>query len=79
MSAKEVKVYSTPACPWCKKVKQFLKDNAIEYQDLNVAADSAARNEMVSKTHQMAVPVTLIDGETVLGFNEKQLREKLGL
>jgi glutaredoxin len=27
MSAKEVKVYSTPSCPWCKKVKKFLEDN----------------------------------------------------
>ncbi len=29
MGAKEVKVYSTPTCPWCKKVKKFLDDNGI--------------------------------------------------
>lgn len=79
MSAKEVKVYSTPTCPWCKKVKKFLDDNGIKYQDFNVAEDKVARDEMISKAHQLAVPTTFIDGEVVVGFNEKLLKEKLGL
>lgn len=79
MSAKEVKVYSTPTCPWCKKVKKFLDDNGIKYQDFNVAEDKAARDEMISKAHQLSVPTTFIDGEVVVGFNEKLLKEKLGL
>ncbi len=79
MGAKEVKVYSTPTCPWCKKVKKFLDDNGVKYQDFNVAEDKAARDEMISKAHQLAVPTTVIDGEVVVGFNEKMLKEKLGL
>lgn len=79
MGAKEVKVYSTPTCPWCKKVKKFLDDNGIKYQDFNVAEDKAARDEMVSKAHRLAVPTTVIDGEVVVGFDEKLLKEKLGL
>ncbi|HJX69894.1 MAG TPA: glutaredoxin domain-containing protein [Dehalococcoidia bacterium] len=79
MSAKEVKVYSTPTCPYCKIAKKFLADNGIPYQDLNVAEDSAARKEMVRKSGQMGVPVIDIDGELVLGFNQAQLKEKLGL
>jgi len=39
MVEKLVKVYSTPTCPWCKKVKQFLTANNVKYQDLNVADD----------------------------------------
>ena len=80
MSEKEVKVYSTPTCPWCKKVKQFLDDNSVKYQDLNVAEDKAAREEMLNKCHQLAVPTICIDNsEVIVGFNEAQLREKLGL
>ncbi len=77
--AKQVKVYSTPTCPWCKRTKKFLEDNGIEYQNLDVAGDETARNEMIEKTGQMGVPVIDIDGEIIIGFDEPKLREKLGL
>jgi glutaredoxin len=57
----------------------FLDQHNIAYQDVDVATDSAAREEMVKKTGQMAVPVIEIDGEFIVGFNEAQLKEKLGL
>jgi len=79
MNTKEVKVYSTPTCPWCKKTKKLLEDNAIAYQDFDVGADKAAREEMVHKTGQMGVPVIEIDGNIVVGFDEGWLKEKLGL
>jgi glutaredoxin 3 len=79
MTTKEVKVYSTPTCPWCKRVKQFLDDHGIAYQDFNVAEDSAAREEMINKCKQLAVPTICIDDEVIVGFNESQLKEKLGL
>jgi glutaredoxin 3 len=79
MADKVVKVYSTPTCPWCKKVKQLLDANGIKYKDMNVAEDKAAREEMANTTHQLAIPTTLIDGEIVVGFNEKALKEKLGI
>ena len=75
--ALQVKVYTTPPCPWCKRVKQFLDDNKISYQSFDVASDKAARQEMVNKSKQMAVPVIDIDGEIIVGFDEKRLREKL--
>jgi len=79
MTTKEVKVYSTPQCPWCKRTKQFLDDNGITYQDFNVAEDSAAREEIISKCDSLAVPTICIDGEVMVGFNEALLKEKLGL
>ena len=79
MEAKQVKVYSTPTCPWCKRVKQFLDANHVKYQDLNVAEDKVARDEMISTTHQMAVPTIAVDGQYVIGYNEKELKEKLGI
>lgn len=79
MAEKQVKVFSTPTCPWCKKAKQFLEVNKIPYQDLNVAENKEARDEMINMTHQMAVPTIAIDGEFVIGYNEKALKEKLGI
>jgi glutaredoxin 3 len=79
MSDKKVKVYSTPTCPYCKMAKKFLEDNSIPYQDLNVAEDRKALDDIVRRSGQMGVPVIDIDGELVLGFNQVRLKEKLGL
>ncbi len=79
MEEKRVRVFSTPTCPWCKKVKQLLDSNGIKYDDVNVAEDKSARDEMMNKTNQMAVPTVFIDGEYVIGFNETALKEKLGI
>jgi glutaredoxin 3 len=57
----------------------FLEQHSIAYQDIDVATDSAAREEMVRKTGQMAVPVIEIDGDIILGYDEAKLKEKLGL
>ena len=79
MSAKEVKVYSTPTCPYCKIVKKFLEDNSISYRDLNVAEDKAALDDIIKRSGQMGVPVIDIDGDLVIGFNQVKLKEKLKL
>ncbi len=79
MEQKRVKLYSTPTCPWCKKAKQFLDMNGIKYEDLNVAEDKIAKEEMISKTQQMAVPTIFIDSEYVIGYNESVLKQKLGI
>lgn len=79
MIDREIKVYSTPNCPWCKKLKKFLDDNGVKYQDFNVAEDKSAREEMLNKCHQLAVPTICFGDEVIVGFNESQLREKLGI
>ena len=77
--AKEVKIYTAPTCPYCKMAKSFLDNNGIKYQEFNVAEDKAAREEMRGKCNSLAVPTICFDGEVLVGFNEAQLREKLGL
>ena len=49
------------------------------YRDVNVAEDLEEREELIRRTGQLAVPVTLIDDEVVLGFNRPRLVELLGL
>lgn len=76
----KVIVYSTNACPWCIKAKQFLKNNKINFVEKNVGEDQAAAQEMITKTHgHMGVPVIDIDGQVIIGFNEPKLKEALGL
>lgn len=75
----EVKVYSTPTCPWCKKAKEFLNENKISFKDIDVASDEVGRNEMVEKSGQMGVPVLDIDGTIIVGFDVDKIKAALKL
>lgn len=76
---KEVKIYSTPSCVYCRMAKDFFKKNNINYKEHNVAEDEKARQEMVEKSHQLGVPVIDIDGEIFVGFNRSELEQALNL
>ena len=72
-----VKIYSTATCPWCKKAKEYFKENNIEFTDVDVSADEAAQKEMVEKSGQMGVPVIEIDGKILVGFDQGKIEEAL--
>lgn len=72
-----IKVYSTPTCPFCKRAKEFLKQNNFAFEDLNVAESEEARTEMINKSGQMAVPVLDIDGEIIVGFEAEKIKKAL--
>lgn len=77
--AKTVKVYSTSTCPYCVRAKQFLKENNIPFEDIDVAIDEAAAAEMVKASGQMGVPVLDIEGEIIVGFDKERIKQALGL
>ncbi|UCH12450.1 MAG: glutaredoxin family protein [Candidatus Omnitrophota bacterium] len=69
----EVKVYSTPTCPYCKKAKEYLSSKGISYQDIDVSSNKAAADEMVKLSGQMGVPVITIDGSVINGFDKAKI------
>lgn len=77
--AKSVKVYSTPTCPYCIRVKQFLKENAIGFSDIDVSNDQDAAQEMIKRSGQMGVPVIDIEGELIVGFDKEKIKRALGI
>jgi len=77
--AKSVKIYSTPTCPWCIRAKQYLRENNIEFEELDVAIDQQAGEEMIKKSGQMGVPVLDIDGQIITGFDKERIKMALGL
>ncbi|MBI2575201.1 glutathione S-transferase N-terminal domain-containing protein [Candidatus Woesearchaeota archaeon] len=80
MAAKhKVRIYTTPTCPWCVKTKEFFKENSVQYEEVNVAADRAAAEEMIQKSGQMGVPVIDVDGQMIVGYNKPALKKALGI
>ena len=76
---KKVKIYSTPTCPFCIRAKQFLKDNGVAFEDIDVSADTVKAQEMIDRSGQMGVPVIDIDGEIIVGFDRGRIKEALGI
>lgn len=76
---KNITIYSTPTCHFCHLAKDFFNDNNVEYEEHDVSVDAEKRQEMVTKSGQMGVPVIDIDGDIMVGFDEKKIKETLGL
>ncbi len=74
-----IKIYSTPTCPYCQIAKQFLKENNLEFTEVDVSSDRAAAEEMVNRSGQLGVPVIDIDGTLIVGFNKQKIKELLKL
>ncbi|SNR98726.1 Glutaredoxin-like protein, YruB-family [Anaerovirgula multivorans] len=75
--SKEVVVFTSNTCPHCVTAKEYFKEKGIEFTERNVQTDPEARKELMQKGI-MAVPVVVIGGETIVGFDKNKVEELLG-
>ena len=69
----QAKVYSTSTCPYCKLAKEYLSSKGIPYEDIDVSNDQEKAKEIVNISGQMGVPVIVINGEVVIGFDKGKI------
>lgn len=74
----DIKIFSTATCPYCVRAKKYLTEKNISFVDIDVAADPMAAEEMISLSGQMGVPVIVIDGDVIIGFDKTRIAAKLG-
>ena len=74
---KQVTVYSTPQCSWCTTLKSYLSKNKIRFSDVDISRDPNAARDLQSRTGQQGVPQTEVNGQWVVGFDQKKLNELL--
>jgi len=74
----KVRIYTTANCQYCRLTKAFLQKNGVEYDEVDVGTDTAAAAEMVEKSGQYGVPVTIVDGEVIVGFDAGRFNELFG-
>jgi glutaredoxin-like YruB-family protein len=77
MSVHTVKIYSTPTCPYCIRAKSYLDSKGTSYENIDVSTDREGLEEMVRISGQMGVPVILVDGQIMIGFDKAKLDEVL--
>jgi glutaredoxin len=63
---------------FCNRTKEFLRQNNIEFTDRDITTDETAIVEL-EKLGVMTTPVTLVDGQMVIGYDVGRLKRLLGL
>ncbi len=58
-------------------VKEFLSQRGITFQERDVSKNHSYAQELVRISGQMGVPVTVIHGQIVIGFNRPRLEQLL--
>ncbi|ANE48371.1 glutaredoxin [Paenibacillus swuensis] len=72
----EVIVYSSTHCHYCGQVKNFLKENQVDFEERNIDLDETYAEELWN-TGMRSVPVTVIGETNILGFNQTALSKAL--
>ncbi len=73
----DIKVFTTPSCPYCKKIKDWLDENSYDYDEFNVAEDKEKAREMIQRTGKRGVPQTFIGDTEVIGFQPDKIQEAI--
>jgi glutaredoxin len=84
-SQHKVVLYALSTCAWCKMTKQFLKDNDIEFEyvDVDLCEEEdkqKIRQHIQSKGGPLSYPTVIIDDNMLItGFRKDKLKEALGI
>lgn len=76
---KKVVLFTTPTCSWCRRTKQYFREQKVRFKEVDVSRDPAAANDIRRMTGQMGVPVILIGNKPIVGFDKPQIDRLLGL
>jgi len=82
MMADEIFVYALSTCPWCRKTKQWFTDSKVEFEyvDVDTLPDEES-DEAAEKAYSLSggrrFPVTIINGEVIVGFSPDKFLEHL--
>ncbi|MDP2158124.1 MAG: glutaredoxin family protein [Nitrospirota bacterium] len=80
----EVKMYTLSTCVHCKKAKTFLDNCKVKYEfkdvDLLTGKEREDVVEDIKKINAAcSFPTIIINNRVIVGFNEQEIREALGL
>ena len=75
----KITLYTTPACYWCRTAKRYLEDRGLTFEEVNVAEDRRAHQQMVRMTGQNGVPVIRVGDSAMTGWDKAEFERLLTL
>jgi glutaredoxin len=69
-------VWSKPACPFCVKAKNLLKNKGIEYEEKNIAEGYKIEDLLALVPNARTMPQVWLDGEHLGGYDQLEAKLK---
>lgn len=73
-----IRIYTTPYCPYCVRAKQLLRQKQAAFDDIDVSNDPEQRQVLVALTGQRTVPQIFINDQSIGGCDDLFALERAG-
>lgn len=77
-SQARVIIFTSSSCPWCNRVKQYLREKKFKFREVNVERDPEGAREL-GRRNIVGVPVVLINNHPIVGFDKAKIDKLLGI
>lgn len=67
-------IYTSSNCVYCHKAKDYLKEKRVDFVERNID-EPQYREELITLSGQLGVPVINIKGDIIVGFSKKRIDE----
>jgi glutaredoxin len=71
----EIRVFTTPTCSYCHKVKDWFREQGCEFTELDITKDVQALREWRALSGGIGVPVTAYGNDLIVGFDPGRLSQ----
>lgn len=75
---KKVEIYTSDTCIQCKKAKEYLQNNNIEFIEYNISSNEEFRRELIKKGY-LSVPIIVVNNQDILGFDVNRIKQLTGI
>lgn len=75
---KKVEIYTSDTCIQCKKAKEYLQNNSVEFIEYDISSNQEYKRELIKKGY-LSVPVIVVDGQDILGFDLNRIKQLTGI
>ena len=75
---KKIEIYTSDICVQCKMAKEYFQKNNLEIIEYNISTNQEYKRELIKKGY-LSVPVIVIDGQDVLGFDLTRIEQLTGV
>ncbi len=76
---KDVVIYTTNYCPYCRQAEKFLTDKGVPFQQVDVTDDDAMREKLIELSGgRRTVPQIFIGGEAIGGYSDMMTLHQKG-
>lgn len=81
----KVFLYTLSTCAWCRMTKQYLKDNGVEYEYVDVDRCSEEdlnkiKKDILDRGGSLSYPVIVVNDKTLInGFRKDLIKEHIGV